>query len=834
MEAVPVDLAREGRTPGSALDPSGARRRRPLFWMALAFGAGIVLDDLLQPTLPALGGLTFCTVLAVVAALIAAPPTRLRGAILLLVALLAGISGGALRHALTARFPAPSDVSCRTPAATSLAWLEGTIGEARHTGADDGRLTWDVELAALGPAAGELTPASGRVQLSFRPPPDSPAPLLAEGDRVKLLARLEAPAPATLPEGFDAATYLRREGVRRVGEPAADSVRRLGPAPWWRLDLWLRRTSGVLATRVTGALGSDRAALLNALLFGRREAIEPSDREAFARAGTAHLLAISGLHVQFLALGLWWILSRLGWSRRRGGATGVVLASGYAALAGASPPVVRAALMITCYLAAQFLYRSADPLVVLGTTALAILFVHPDALFMAGFQLSFLAVWALVAVYPTLEAAWRAWRGVPEDWIVDPTERLRLAWERRLRQAVFISAAAWLGTAPAVAWHMGFVNVMSIASNLIAVPLNSLAMLGGLVVLVSGGGPVAEAGGVFAELLMGFNRWIGGWSWSSLDVPAPPTVLIVAYAGVLLWAWAGRGRTATLARLSVLLPAALLTLVAAGLFRAPPPSPRLTVLDLARGRAALVETPAGEAALVDCGGEGQGRTLAEILRRQGRSSLALLVVTEDAPEALAGARDLLQRVTVRRAVLPRTAAPSQELRDLQELLSQRGVPHGPAEFGGGLRGPGDVRWEFASDAADDAPRAGSETLAVRVEWAGSSVLFAQALSGAAVKRLLAHGGTRLRAEILRLTPGRRGEWPPETAQLLSACGARTVIAGEGSTTPEENAGLDLSALAQARGIRLLCPHREGSLRMGDDPARLVAYRAGQWQDVPNP
>jgi hypothetical protein len=66
-------------------------------------------------------------------------------------------------------------------------------------------------------------------------------------------------------------------------------------------------------------------------------------------------------------------------------------------------------------------------------------------------------------------------------------------------------------------------------------------------------------------------------------------------------------------------------------------------------------------------------------------------------------------------------------------------------------------------------------------------------------------------------------------------GARTLIAGEGGAWPEENTGLDLAALAQARGLRLLCPHREGSLRVGESgPERLVAYRAGEWREVPNP
>lgn len=842
MEPAP-GLPGAGAGGPARIDPRSAQRRRPLFWLALAFSAGIALDDLLQPSLPALGGLGLASGMAALAAVVLTQAAAFRGLVLFAAAVLVGICGGAFRHASVARFPLPTDVTCRTPSTPCLAWLEGTVVEVRRGAQREANSFWTVVVDALGPGPDELTAAAGRVQLCLRadaatqaPDPFAAGPArVREGDRVRLLGRLEAPAPATLPGGFDAANYLARQGIRRVGEPAAGSVAVVGCAPPWRLDLLLRRWSGRLADRNVEMLGAQRAALVNSLLLGRRDGLERSDREAFSRAGTAHLLAISGLHLQFLAAALWWLLKALRLSRRRLGMVVCAFVWGYALLTGAQAPVVRAAVMVSVYLGALLFFRGEDALSALGAAALLLLGFSPDDLFTAGFQLSFLAVLALVTVRPSLEAAWRGWRKFPEEWVVDREERLRLRVQQLVRRAVFISLAAWLGTAPAVAWHMGNFNVVSVFANLVAVPLASLAMLGGALAMLAGGF-LGVALSAPLTLLLGFNRLIGAWRWASLDVPSPPVVLVAAYAAFLVWAWWGQGRSATLPRLAVLLPAAMLSLLGGMFFRALPSAPRATVLDLARGRATLVETPAGHAALIDCGGEQQGPQLAEFLRRQGHRELALLVVTQDCPEAVGGAGELVKRVAVRRAVLPRSLAPSGALRELIGELECRGVVWGPADFTGRLQGPDDMRWEFTTDApASGPPGAGSEALTVRVGLAGTAVLYSVTRSSEGVKRLLARAGGLLKADALRLIPGPAGHWPVETALLISQSGARTLIAGEGSSWPEEGTGLDLMAVAKARGLRVLCPSREGSLRVGESgPENFLAFRGGQWREVFSP
>lgn len=825
---------------GSPRDPSGVKRRRPLFWLALAFALGIWADDAWAPSFGALGGTVLAALLGGLALVLFTPrdegSSRTRLARLrMAAALCAALLGGACCHALQLRFPPAQDASRRTPDRPALAWLEATVVEVRRAVPSEtwaGREAWTVDLNQLGANPASLAPASGRVQLSIAD--ESAQGAVHEGDVVRMLVRLEAPAPATLPAGFDAASYLARQGIRRVGEPAADRIEVIGSAPWWRADLWLRRASGTLAERTRERFDPATAALLDALLLGRREGLQPQDREAFAAAGTAHLLAISGLHVQAIAVLLWWLFAALGWPRRRSAAAVIAFALGYAALCGLQAPVVRAALMIGLFAGAWIVRRSPDPLTTLAAAALAILCVRPGELFLAGFQLTFLAVLALCTLYPSIETAWRAWRKIPEGWIVDPDEKAALRLRRRLRQALFVSFAAWVGTAPVVAWHMGRLAPWTLVTNFVSVPLALLGLACGAAALILGG----TLGGVLTlplALLLGFTRKFAALPGASIDLPEPALPLVAVYAAILALAWAERGRYATFPRLAALLPASLVMLAATALFVRPPAAPRMTVLDLPAGRAALVETPTGQAALIDCGAEGQGRRLAECLQRQGVRELALLVITEDSPEACGGAAELVRRVPVRRAVLARTVAPSMLLRDLRAQLEAQGVAWEALPKEGALAGPGEVRWTFASDAAPGAlPGAGSEALCVRVALGGTSVLLAQARSEASLGRLL--NSTRrdaLRAEVLRVTPGVGGQWPASMERLVAACGARTLIAGQGGSYPEEGGGVNLAALTMQEGLRLLSTARAGSLRLGDGPrGEVYAYREGAWKELP--
>ena len=270
-----------------------------------------------------------------------------------------------------------------------------------------------------------LPPRTDRLRLSWYGSPQGGPPELATGEIWRLVVRLRAPRGLRNPGGFDYETWLFQHGYSGQGyvrsrDPRIRRLADTGPHDPGRLRFTLSRR-----LREIPGLGP-AGALVEALVAGVRDRISDRQREVLRRTGTAHLLAISGLHIG-LAAGLGFAAGRLAgpWlvpgvaPIRLGALAGMAVAAGYAALAGFSLPTRRALVMAIVVLGALCARRRLAGSSVLCLGLMAVLVLEPSAVLAPGFWLSFCAVAALV--YGTGGRApaggsvlrWRRW-GLPQ------------------------------------------------------------------------------------------------------------------------------------------------------------------------------------------------------------------------------------------------------------------------------------------------------------------------------------------------------------------------------------------------------------------------------------
>lgn len=166
-------------------------------------------------------------------------------------------------------------------------------------------------------------------------------------------------------------------------------------------------TRELLVSRLDDLSLSDaEKSLLATLVLGYRQSLPQGVRQQFAAAGVAHVLAVSGFHVAVvcgLLSGLTCMLRRWAWGRLirllflLGGLWG------FAFLTGLSASAIRASLMLTFYLVGKHFTLQIDPSNTLAAAAFCMLAYHPYYLFDVGFQLSFLAVWFILAWIPLFQ-----------------------------------------------------------------------------------------------------------------------------------------------------------------------------------------------------------------------------------------------------------------------------------------------------------------------------------------------------------------------------------------------------------------------------------------------
>lgn len=603
--------------------------RRPLVALSVAFALGILLEDL--TSLPVLVGWLVVAAATSSAAVLAL--VKVGGELRFLLWLLAVFSLGVARGDL--------------PEPEVLPHLEGKLvvaGMARsgwQPGPDLRRLEMDVDsIREIGQPE---THVRGRLRLAV--PKGDPCPAILPGDRLRVLAFVRPPRSVRNPGVFDYARFMQRRGIDWTS--TADSCVHLlveyGPKP-----ASIRRLSeGVRAALqrfISRREAPDQAkGILTALTVGERGRIPEQVQEDFRRAGLAHLLAISGLHLGFVAAGLYFLLVFLFARTRRlvlrvdvrrlAALVVIPVTIGYTLLAGAHLPAVRACIMVLCFLLAVMVRRESDPLQTLCAAALIILGVWPQALFEVSFQLSFSAVVVIVLGMP-----------VVTTWLRLPLMRSEEPWRRRflVRVAHFllVTFLATLGTAPLVAYHFNQLSIMGLLANLLAVPLAAflivpLGLLFCVLFPISAltAGLVADLGLFLSALLSDLAAWFGGFSFASFRLATPSIFeLILLYATMLFILQLGRLRWARWAVLSGI----VLLLVSWSTGRLAPllsDDLEVTVIDVGQGDSILVRFPGGDTLLVDGGVAREGgfdtgaRVVAPFLWSQGITRLDAVAVT---------------------------------------------------------------------------------------------------------------------------------------------------------------------------------------------------------------
>jgi len=255
-----------------------------------------------------------------------------------------------------------------------------------------------------------------------------------------------------------------------------------------------------------------------------------------------HLLAASGYNCGVVVLIFGRLLKWVTVPRAVSHWLLIALIWGYTLVVGASPSIVRAAVMVTTILIAYLLWRAPDMLNLVLFAATAVLLANPMDLYDVGFQLSFSAVLGLVLLMPLVDERLRHWLTAPwHPWRASPGKIARwsiiLARDIVLTLAISIVCVVW--TAPIAAYYFNYFSTVAILANALIALLVVMLTAVGIAALAVGwiwlplGKVFALAGTLITELMLRIVSGLGTHPWSSLSVASPKPLMLVAYYLVL-------------------------------------------------------------------------------------------------------------------------------------------------------------------------------------------------------------------------------------------------------------------------------------------------------------
>lgn len=415
--------------------------------------------------------------------------------------------------------------------------VEGRVVGIDRSASDALRITLDrVRLEGVAPAD---MPHRVRLSLHGQGGAGHPVP----GARVMTTAYLSPPQGPVEPGGFDFRRHAWFQGLGAVGYTRVPVL--LAEPPAGGAGVFGLRMA--VSDRVQAALGGDVGGFAAAVTTGDRSGMSGAALDALRASNTAHLLAISGLHMGLLA-GFVFAALRIGMSlvpplalrlpvKKLAAGGALAVAAVYLALSGGNVATERAFIMAAVALCAVIADRRAFSL--RAVAALIVLALRPETLLSPGFQMSFAATTALVAVFGFMRDA--GLRGGP-------------AWARPAVAVLISSAVAGLATAPVGMAHFNTTAHYGLLANLSSVPVMGLLVIPAAVLAACLAPLGLEEAGLWAmglglRWILGVAHWVSALPGAQGFVPAPPGAVLPLLAlgslGVILWQ--GRARWAGLA-----------------------------------------------------------------------------------------------------------------------------------------------------------------------------------------------------------------------------------------------------------------------------------------------
>jgi competence protein ComEC len=666
-----------------------------------------------------------------------------------------------------------------------------------------------------------------RVPVSIRPPQRFRNPGVPDQERALSLrgvTMLASAKSARLVEVIAPGTWR---------EEAASSAR-----------AWVRK-------RTAAALGPQDArcaAILTAILIGDRAGLDAEIEARLQRAGTFHVIAISGGNIAVL-VALCLVMFRTAGVPPDGAALLATLVLGlYLAIAESGPSVARATAMAAAWLMARTADHRADAVALLVAAALVIAALTPLAVFDAGFVLTFGATLAILVGARPL-SRWLCGMSDGEPARV-PRGRLR----PMLAGVAAATICAELAVLPVSARVFSLVTVAGLALNFVAIPAMACAQVAGLGMLLASAvsDHVARACARLAHLgveaLVESARLVDVTPGVAQRVPPPTlTVVCVYYASCLGWLLLSRRRLCrTIAGFGTVasgawiwmglsLPAARPLMPEA--WPAWPDTLRATFLDVGQGDATLVQFPGGDSMLIDAGGLA-GSTfdigthiVVPATWALGTRRLSHFVLTHGDPDHVGGASvvlDDLRPATVWEGIAVAGHLPTERLRATAARggIAWREVRQGDETAIGGVRvrvlSPAPPDWERRRVRNDD-------SVVLELRYGRSSIVLAGDAGRDVERQLLA---TFEPAAVRVLKAGHHGSAGSTSREWLDALRPRAIVVSAGRGNRFGHPASAVLDRARAVNARVFRTDTDGAIHLVSDGRRVMVSRwaAGDWQE----
>ena len=343
---------------------------------------------------------------------------------------------------------------------------------------------------------------------------------LEYGDKVKLQGEYKKPSKQRNKGGYDDRQYLKT--LKIGGRVKVNEIEVIAKKQVNVILQYANQVSLNSKQKIEAIFEKEKASMLKGLLLGETEDIQEEVKENFQTANISHVLAISGMHIGYLIIGVQQLLkNRIG--KKRTKIITIVILIFYAFMTGFSPSIVRAVVMGIITIGGDIVYRKGDVWNSIAISLLGILWYNPFLILNVGLQLSYLGTIGIILFQPTIKKIFTT-KKAKKKWIV----------VEKVKEMVAVSLSAQIMILPFLCYHFNIIGIYFLITNLlVSFIIGPIIITGFFCIIVSF--VFISIAKVFAiplnlglELLNLISRF-GELPFSKIYMPTPNEMMICFY-----------------------------------------------------------------------------------------------------------------------------------------------------------------------------------------------------------------------------------------------------------------------------------------------------------------
>ncbi len=476
------------------------------------------------------------------------------------------------------------------------------------------------------------------------------------------------------PGEFDYNQYLRSQGISGILNIYSAEDIKIVSNDYNLIGSIIFSIRKNIDSKLSELFEPETAGLLRGLLLADRSEINYETKNEFINSGVVHVLAVSGLHVGFIALIFFIILGRFNLYFRS--IITILALLAFMVITGIPPSVFRATIMAAILIIAFLYNRSTNIFNSLALAALIILLFRPSDIFTPGFQLSFSAVLSIAVLYPILR---------------EEINRFNITNKYFKGVLLFgaVSLSAQIGTMPFTFYYFGKLSLVSLFANILVIPLIGIIIAVAFVsLLISTFASLAAiyfaaAEDLFVKLLTALVHFAGGNEYSFLWIRNFSfSDAIIFYLLIVMFFLFNRKFEKPVPKIIL----SILIITNIGLFTGfddpdllPDGKLNLVMIDVGQGDSFLLKLPNGKTALIDAGDvtasfDNGERVILPLLNNLGIKKIDYGYISHIDADHYAGFVSLIHKNKIARIVKPAVdTANSKDIR-FERYLRSSGVP----------------------------------------------------------------------------------------------------------------------------------------------------------------